>query len=128
MFKTLLKPLASLTLTVILLALSMVLIYAGTLAQVDADVWKIQQQYFHTLIAWMPLQDLVPRFSNRPAYIQGKIPFPGGYVIGGLLLLNLLAAHALRFKFSPKDFWLIPQAAVIGGALYVFQVHYDWLS
>jgi ABC-type transport system involved in cytochrome c biogenesis permease subunit len=117
-----------LTLTVILLALSMVLIYAGTLAQVDHDIWNVQHQYFHSFIAWMPLQDLVPRFSNRPAYIKGIIPFPGGYVIGSLLLLNLLAAHAVRFKFSPKDFWLIPEMAVIGGALYVFQVHYDWLS
>src|SRR5436190_18497269 len=103
MFKTLLKPFASLTLTVILLALSMVLVYAGTLAQVDNDVWQVQHKYFHSLYTWMPLQDLVPRFTDRPRYIPGSIPFPGGYIIGGLLLLNLLAAHAVRFKFSPND-------------------------
>ena len=28
--------------------------------------------------------------------------FPGGYTIGGLLLLNLVAAHVYRFKFEWK--------------------------
>ena len=128
MLKTLLKPFASLTLTVILLGFSMVLIYAGTLAQVEHDIWKVQHDYFHTLFCQLQLQDLVPRFSSRPAYIHGSIPFPGGYLIGSLLLINLLSAHSVRFKFSPKDFWLIPQAAIIGAALYIWQVHYDWLS
>jgi cytochrome c biogenesis factor len=32
-----------------------------------------------------------------------KIPwFPSGYLIGGLLLVNLIAAHLARFKFSWK--------------------------
>jgi ABC-type transport system involved in cytochrome c biogenesis permease subunit len=128
MLKTILKPFASLTLTVILLAFSMVLIYAGTLAQVDRDIWRVQHEYFHTLFCWLQLQDLVPRFSSRPAYIHGSVPFPGGYFIGCLLLINLLAAHSMRFKVSLKDLWLIPQAAIIGVALYVWQIHYDWAS
>ena len=65
MLKTILKPFASLTLTVILLALSMVLIYAGTLAQVDKDIWQVQHEYFHSFVAWINFQDLVPRFSGR---------------------------------------------------------------
>ncbi|MDB5321349.1 MAG: cytochrome c assembly protein [Phycisphaerales bacterium] len=125
MLKTILKPFASLTLTVILLAFSMVLIYAGTLAQVDTDIWKVQHQYFHSFIAWMPLQDLVPRFTAVPAHEWGRIPFPGGYIIGSLLLINLLSAHAVRFKFSPKDLFLIPQILIIGAALYFWQIHYD---
>ncbi len=128
MLKLILKPISSLTLTVILLGFSMVLIYAGTLAQVDRDIWRVQHEYFHTLFCWLPLQDLVPRFSNRPAYISGSIPFPGGYTIGSLLLLNLLAAHSMRFKVSLHDLWLIPQAILIGAALYIWQIHYDWLS
>jgi ABC-type transport system involved in cytochrome c biogenesis permease subunit len=128
MLKTILKPFASLTLTVILLALSMVLIYAGTLAQVDMDVWGVQHKYFHSFFTWMPLQDLVPRFTDRPRFIGGSIPFPGGYIIGSLLLVNLLCAHALRFKFSPMDLLLIPQAAVIGAALYYWQINASgWL-
>src|SRR5438105_10013140 len=38
-----------------------------------------------------------------PAGAKWGLPvFPGGYLIGGMLLLNLLAAHAKRFKFSRK--------------------------
>ncbi|HEY7120295.1 MAG TPA: cytochrome c biogenesis protein CcsA [Tepidisphaeraceae bacterium] len=121
MLKTLLKPFASLTLTVILLALSMVLIYAGTLAQVDTDIWKVQHHYFHSFFAWLPFQDLIPRFTERPRANLGGIWFPGGYIIGSLLLLNLIAAHAMRFKFSPKDLFLIPQAGLIFAALYFWQ-------
>lgn len=125
MLKTILKPFASLTLTVILLALAMVLIYAGTLAQVDKDIWQVQHEYFHSAVAWINFQDLVPRFSARPPGNWGKFPFPGGYVIGGLLLANLLAAHAVRFKFSPKDWWLIPQGVAIGAALYFWQFNHS---
>lgn len=113
MLRDLLKPLASLTLTVILLALSMVLIYAGTLAQVDTSIHQVQKTYFHSVWTWLPMQDLIPRFNSAPRWIPGKIPFPGGYIIGGMLLLNLLAAHSLRFKFSWKDLLLIPQGVLI---------------
>src|SRR5258706_14199192 len=91
MLKTLLKPFASLTLTVILLSLSMVLIYAGTLAQVDMDVWAVQHKYFHSFFTWMPLQDLVPRFTDRPRFVPWSIPFPGRYILCPPLAIKLRA-------------------------------------
>ncbi len=45
----------SLKLTVVLLALSMVLIFAGTLAQVDQGIWTVVDQYFRCLIARIDL-------------------------------------------------------------------------
>jgi hypothetical protein len=36
------------------------------------------------------------------AHLPGSFLFPGGWLIGGLLLANLLAAHAVRFKMSWK--------------------------
>jgi hypothetical protein len=37
-----------------------------------------------------------------------RIPvFPGGWLIGLVLLVNLLAAHAKRFKFTPKKYGII---------------------
>lgn len=125
MLKTILKPFASLTLTVILLGFSLVLVYAGTLAQIDMDVWGVQHKYFHTLFTWMPLQDLVPRFADIPRANWISIPFPGGYLIGSLLLLNLLAAHATRFKFSMQDLWLLPQGLIIGTAVYFWQTNHN---
>ncbi|MFT5826578.1 MAG: hypothetical protein ACI8ZW_002092, partial [Yoonia sp.] len=46
--KALFKFFASLRLTVVLLALSMVLIFFGTLAQVETGIWKTQKDYFES--------------------------------------------------------------------------------
>ncbi len=91
--------LASLRLTVALFALAMFLIFAGTLAQVHAGIWDVMGQYFRTPIAWIELQLFVPQ---QFASVAGSIPFPGGYTLGGLLILNLLAAHAIRFKLAAR--------------------------
>jgi len=76
----------SLKLTIVLLALSIVLIFWATLDQVHLGVWAVQQRFFHSFIVFARAGEL-------------RIPvFPGGYTIGGLLLVNLLAAHAYRFR------------------------------
>ncbi len=95
-FKRLLKPLASLRLTVALLVMAMVLIFAGTLAQRDTGVWQVQKQLFHNGICWIPLKNIV--FYD----VKGSFPFIGGYTLIGLLLVNLLSAHYVRFKFTWK--------------------------
>jgi ABC-type transport system involved in cytochrome c biogenesis permease subunit len=94
--KRFLKPLASLRLTVALLVMAMILIFAGTLAQRDTSVWQVQKQLFHNGICWIPFKNIV--FVNVP----GSFPFIGGYTLIGLLLLNLLAAHTVRFKLTWK--------------------------
>lgn len=78
----------SLKLTVVLLVLGMVLVFAATLDQTNLGVWGIQQKWFH---AFFVLQDI----GGFPVPV-----FPGGYFIGGLLLINLLAAHIYRLKFT----------------------------
>jgi hypothetical protein len=102
-----LRPIASLRLTVVLFVLSMVLVFCGTLAQMDAGIWVVLSKYFRCCLAWIPFQVFV-RFGQvffglpKTLTIPGSFPFPGGYVIGGALLVNLLAAHAVRFKISWK--------------------------
>jgi hypothetical protein len=91
-------PLASLKITVVLFALSLVLVFVGTLAQVDAGIWTIVNKYFRSLFVWVPFQIFFP----RSIHVGGGFPFPGGWLIGGALLLNLLAAHIVRFKLSWK--------------------------
>src|SRR4051795_3451646 len=97
-----LKPFASLRLTVILIVLSMILIYAGTWAQLDAGIWQVQKQYFHSLITWLNPAIFLPRDSSGAVRSHFALPFPGGYTIGLLLLINLIAAHVLRFKLTWK--------------------------
>ena len=55
-----LDTLASLRLTVLLFALAIVLIFAGTLAQVNKDIWEVMDLYFRAWFAWIPLQVFFP--------------------------------------------------------------------
>jgi hypothetical protein len=91
-----LLKLASLRLTVALLAMLIVLVFAGTWAQIDMGIWSTLDKYFRSLFVWIPFQIFLPREWN----VAGGFPFPGGYALGGLLALNLLLAHALRFKLN----------------------------
>jgi hypothetical protein len=102
-----LTPLASLRLTVVMFVLAIALVFLGTLAQVDEGIFTVLTKYFRTGIAWIPFQALV-RFGqvflgvSPKAQVSGSFPFPGGWLIGGILLVNLLAAHAVRFKLTWK--------------------------
>ncbi len=92
------KPLASLRLTVTLFGLSIFLIFAGTGAQVELGIWAVMEQYFRTAIAWIDVDALLLGVTDTGL----AFPFPGGWIIGGLLLVNLIAAHLTRFRLSWK--------------------------
>jgi hypothetical protein len=79
---------SSLKLTVVLLTLGLILVFWGTIAQVELGLYKAQNEFFRSVfIYWKPGGSL-------------KIPvFPGGYLLGTTLVLNLIAAHFRRFKF-----------------------------
>ncbi len=93
------QPLASLQLTVVLFAMAMFLIFAGTLAQVHQGIWTVMRLYFRSFVVWIDLQLFVP---INIAEIPGRFPFPGGFVIGTLMMINLIAAHSMRFKLTSK--------------------------
>src|SRR6266446_4616278 len=96
-FKQPFRVLSSLRLTVVCLGLAMVLIFFGTLAQVHLGIHAVQAKYFQSLfIFWSP-----PGAS-------WKIPIlPGGYLLGTVLLVNLIAAHATRFQFSKRKIGIV---------------------
>lgn len=94
MLSRLLKPITSLKLTVTLLALGIVLVFFGTLAQTTDGLWLAQQRYFKSwFCTWSP---------HTPGWQWLILPLPGGYLLGVALLVNLLAAHAVRFHFTAK--------------------------
>ncbi|MGD9723535.1 MAG: cytochrome c biogenesis protein CcsA [Pirellulales bacterium] len=111
----LLMPLASLRLTVALFAMAIFLIFAGTLAQVDQDIWDVMNQYFRTFVAWIPLQVFFPKtfFSGDAPHVPGVIPFPGGFLLGYAMGVNLLAAHTVRFKVQSQGARLLAGLAVL---------------
>jgi len=90
-------------LTVVLLALLMFLVFAGTWAQIDMGIWATLKTYFRSLLVMIPLQIFLPRAWNVP----GAIPFPGGFLIGALLFVNLIATYVLRFKFTRNRIGLV---------------------
>ncbi len=111
----LLMPLASLRLTVALFAMAIFLVFAGTLAQVDQDIWDVMNQYFRTVFAWIPLQVFFPAtfFTGEPLHVPGGFWFPGGFLIGATMGVNLIAAHALRFKVQARGSRLVYGLVVI---------------
>ncbi len=82
----------SLRLTVTCLAFGIVLVFLGTIAQVTEGLWEAQERWFKSYFIW-----------TGPAGADWQIPvMPGGYFVGIVLVLNLLAAHIKRFQFTKK--------------------------
>jgi hypothetical protein len=86
------KFFTSLRLTVVLLGLSILLVFVGTVAQADEGLYTAQARYFKH---W---------FVSGLSFFGHHIPLvlPGGYLLGTLLLINLLAAHINRFQWTWK--------------------------
>lgn len=84
------KLFTSLRLTVWLLGFCCVLVFLGTVAQVNEGLWNAQTRWFRHLF--------VTRQMGDPWWVPPI--FPGGYLLGILLLLNLVAAHFKRFHFT----------------------------
>jgi len=95
------NPLAILTsirLTVVLLVLSIVLVFTATLDQVHLGVWGVQEKYFRSFFVFSQI-------AGTSIFVP---VFPGGYLLGAALIVNLLAAHAYRFRLSwrKSGIWL----------------------
>ena len=107
----------SLKLTVVLLAFAIVIVFIGTLAQADEGLYGAQAHYFKQ---WIVIG----------AHLFGhKIPLllPGGYLIGTLLLVNLVTTHIYRFEFRMKKTGIqMAHAGII--VLLVGQLSTDLLS
>jgi hypothetical protein len=86
----LLDGISSLRLTIYCLSAALVLVLAGTLAQVRLGLFFVQEQYFQSWFVWS---------SFSPDGFRIPV-FPGGHLIGGILLVNLIAAHLRRFEWT----------------------------
>ena len=107
----------SLKLTAVLLAFAIILVFVGTFAQVDEGLYGAQAHYFKQ---WLVIG--LHLFGH-------KIPLilPGGYLIGTLLLVNLVVTHIYRFRLTPKKIGIqLAHAGII--LLLVGQLATDLLS
>jgi ABC-type transport system involved in cytochrome c biogenesis permease subunit len=115
--KDLMRVFTSLRFTAALLTLAMVLVFVGTLAQVEQGLYQAQARYFKSLFVYW-----------APGGGGLRIPvFPGGYLLGGLMLINLLVMGATRYRPFKKRFGLVLVHAGLA-LLFVGQFFTDLLS
>jgi hypothetical protein len=106
----------SLRLTVACLVFGTLLVFAGTMAQVDMGLYKAQNEFFRSfLVLW--------KVPGLPM----KLPLPGGYLVGGVLLINLVASHFKRFssKLDKAGIWMVHFGIIL---LLIGQLATDLLS
>ncbi|SMP38261.1 ABC-type transport system involved in cytochrome c biogenesis, permease component [Neorhodopirellula lusitana] len=109
-----LAALGSLKFTVALFALSLILVLVGTLAQDQLNMQEVKARYFLSWVAMMHIDDFFPQaFYRHDKAIPGIIPFPGGAMIGLLLMVNLVAAKITRFHLQAKGTKLIAGLAFL---------------
>jgi len=80
--------LASLRLTIGLLVASILLVFLATWEQQHWGVWHVQSAYFQSWGVLYPLSQTAPL----------HFPLPGGFLLGTLLVLNLVAAHFRHYR------------------------------
>lgn len=108
---------SSLRLTVVLLAFAIILVWVGTVAQADEGLYQAQTRYFKT---WVVVG--ANMFGHHIPLI-----LPGGYFLGSVLLVNLIAAHISRFQFTWKKLGIhVAHSGII--LLLVGQLTTDLLS
>ncbi|QDT16005.1 cytochrome c biogenesis protein [Alienimonas californiensis] len=122
-----LAALASLRITVTLLGLSLFLVLAGTLAQVNRDIWDVVHGYFRCWFAYVPLRDLLPQTWFGPGTpmnwdvdsIRGGFWFPGGWTLGLGLAINQVASMLTKFKVkaSGTTLWAGLAVTAMGAAI-----------
>lgn len=87
LLREMLRSLASVRVTLACLVSAVLVIFLGTLDQVPLGLWEAQRRYLQTFFIVIPAGGF-------------DIPvLPGGYLIGGVLLLNLACAFAVHFRF-----------------------------
>ncbi|MFT5206857.1 MAG: hypothetical protein ACI9CF_000598 [Candidatus Omnitrophota bacterium] len=85
----------SLRVVIICLMIYMLLIFVGTMDQVNLGIYAVQKKYFLTFFVFHPIGSY-------------RVPvFPGGYLVGLILIVNLTAVFLTRFKFKKQNIGLI---------------------
>jgi hypothetical protein len=126
------KFFSSLRLTVALLAFSMLLVLLATFEQVQWGVFEVQRRFFESLVV---LWQYPAQWPGADALHWLKIPLPGGFLLGGLLLINLCCAHFRYFRASWRKSGIVLIHAgvvllIISGFLtaYLQQENYMWIN
>jgi ABC-type transport system involved in cytochrome c biogenesis permease subunit len=99
--KAIVMPLASLRLTVALLFVASLMTWVATMEQAFDDVFNVKMRHFSGPFVEIPIQVFFPPawFPNGQN-IPGSLVLPSGLLILIMMIVNLTAAHTLRFKIQ----------------------------
>lgn len=111
-FDRLIAFFTSLRLTVACLVFGMSLVFLGTMGQEPMGNFLAQQKFFHSFFVtagpmWAAIKKslemvhlhLTPSSVEDILYGPAVPVFPGGYLVGGVLVINLIASASRRFGF-----------------------------
>jgi len=104
-----LAPLASLKLAVFLLTMAIAVIFIATLQQSWEDMWTVKNMHYDNWFVTIKFQDLlIERWFPNHQNVPGSFVIPSGKLIIYALIINLVAAHVLRFRVKAKGvkLWL----------------------
>ena len=88
---------SSIRLTVACLVLGCIVVFWGTIAQVHLGLYKAQTEIFRSFVIYW-----------QPSGSEFHIPiFPGGYLIGTVLLINLMCAHARYYQPGKRKIGIV---------------------
>jgi ABC-type transport system involved in cytochrome c biogenesis permease subunit len=122
-----LTPLSSLKLTVFLLVAATVVTWIATLDQTRADIWEVKNKHFQNVLVEVPFQTFfVPGWFPELQNVKGSFYVPSGVTILVTMLINLMAAHLLRFKLQAKGLKLVVGIlAAIGAAVITWAIIFN---
>ena len=84
---TILGILGSLKITITTLIFGFILVFVSTLAQIEMGIFRVKDEYFNQ---WFVMSDITMFERNYPVFL------PGGFLIGAVLLINLLSAYHIK--------------------------------
>lgn len=112
-FRKLLDLFASLKLSVVILSLSLVLVFLGTLAQEPLGLYLTQERFFQSYFVDLAsmsaaVTKMLQMFGVYRTPVTAMdvltapwVPvFPGGYTLGWLFLINLVVAQGRTFRWT----------------------------
>ena len=115
-FQKWIRLLSSLKIMVVCLVLGMILIVLGTLTQVNTGIFYVQKTYFYSFFIY---------WTSESGAVTLPV-FPGGLLVGGLLVINLLASF-YRFSKASIGVFIIHSALLllILGEMFTFLFSVD---
>jgi hypothetical protein len=108
--------------------LALVLVFFGTMAQDPIGLYLAQDKFFHSFFVtaapmWAAIKKTLqmlhiylPPATAADVLHGSRIPvFPGGYLIGLVLLVNLIASHFKRFTFTANKagIWMVHAGLIL---------------